>query len=39
MAIMELSRINTQKKINKEIIIKKLNINENIRNNNKNKKM
>lgn len=36
---MELSRINTQKKINKEIIIKKLNINENIRNNNKNKKM
>ena len=39
MAIMELSCINNKKKINKEIIIKKLNINENTRNNNKNKKM
>lgn len=39
MAIMELSRINNQTKINKEVIIKKLNLDKNIRNNNKNKKM
>ena len=36
---MELSRINNQTKINKEVIIKKLNLDKNIRNNNKNKKM
>lgn len=39
MAIMELSRINNQTKINKEIIIKKIDLNQNIRNNNKNKTM
>ena len=36
---MELSCINNQTKINKEVIIKKLNLDKNIRNNNKNKKM
>jgi hypothetical protein len=39
MAIMELSRINNQTKVSKEIITKKLNFTKNIRNNNKNKKM